>query len=295
MSIAVMNWVWQHSPTSGNQRLVLLALADACSRDDGTGCWPAVATVARKANISPRSVRRVMADLVAAGHLIVHRGIGPRGTNGYSLVLHKPVYNEVEPVYDSVETVDNSFDRGQDVTPDELSGLTPATARGDAGVRGGVTQVSPNPPKNHHEPPPPTRARAIVAPTPSQASGGGGKSKREIPEPVQRFVAALGTAWPLSATQVRRLVPIVAAALADGWTPAALAEHVGANTTGVRNPYAVLSSRLTDLPDPVSTALRAGPADQTLAEALAVGGCPHGAAHPGRCALCRHGRAPAAW
>ncbi len=52
MSIAVMNWVWANSPTSGNERLVLLALADACSRDDGTGCWPSAATVARKANIS---------------------------------------------------------------------------------------------------------------------------------------------------------------------------------------------------------------------------------------------------
>jgi hypothetical protein len=45
-------------PTSGNERLVLLALADARSREDGTGCWPSAATIARKANISDRSVRR---------------------------------------------------------------------------------------------------------------------------------------------------------------------------------------------------------------------------------------------
>jgi hypothetical protein len=38
--IAVMNWVWANSPTSGNERLVLLAPADACSRDDGTGALP---------------------------------------------------------------------------------------------------------------------------------------------------------------------------------------------------------------------------------------------------------------
>jgi hypothetical protein len=48
MSIAVMNWVWAHSPTSGNERLVLLALASACSRD-GTGCWPSAASIAPKA------------------------------------------------------------------------------------------------------------------------------------------------------------------------------------------------------------------------------------------------------
>jgi hypothetical protein len=40
MSIAAMNWVWVSSPTSGNERLVLLTLADAYSRGDGTGCWP---------------------------------------------------------------------------------------------------------------------------------------------------------------------------------------------------------------------------------------------------------------
>lgn len=45
----------------GNERLELLALADACSRGDGTGCWPTAATIARKANISDRTVRRVIA------------------------------------------------------------------------------------------------------------------------------------------------------------------------------------------------------------------------------------------
>ncbi len=38
MSIAVMNWVWANSPISGNECLVLLALADACSRDDVDQC-----------------------------------------------------------------------------------------------------------------------------------------------------------------------------------------------------------------------------------------------------------------
>jgi DNA-binding IscR family transcriptional regulator len=103
MSIAVMNWVWANSPASGNERLVLLALADACSRDDGTGCWPSAATVARKANISDRSVRRVIARLEADGQVLVHRGGGRAGsTNSYTvvMVIHNP---------------------GQNVTPDSLS------------------------------------------------------------------------------------------------------------------------------------------------------------------------------
>jgi len=47
MSIAVMNWVWASSPASRDEGLVLPALADACSHDDGTGCWPSAATIAR--------------------------------------------------------------------------------------------------------------------------------------------------------------------------------------------------------------------------------------------------------
>ena len=136
MSIAVMNWVWANSSASGNERLVLLALADACSRDDGTGCWPSVATIARKANISDRTVRRVIARLEADGLVAVHRGGSRAGsTNSYTVVTGDRVIHST----------------GQDVTPDSLPG-------GDSGDRPPLTQpcqvtpdtaVSPDPPKNH--------------------------------------------------------------------------------------------------------------------------------------------------
>ena len=128
-----MNWVWGSSPTSGNERLVLLALADACSRDDGTGCWPSAATIARKANISDRTVRRVIARLEAEGHVLVHRGGGRAGsTNSYTVVtaIHSP---------------------GQTVTPDNLSGGdtgdTPPRTQPCQGTPD--TAVSPDPPGNH--------------------------------------------------------------------------------------------------------------------------------------------------
>jgi len=91
-----MNWVWANSPTSGNERLVLLVLADVCSRDDGTDCWPSAATIARKANISDRSVRRVIARLDADGQMEVHHGGGRAGsTNSYTvvMVIHSPGQN----------------------------------------------------------------------------------------------------------------------------------------------------------------------------------------------------------
>jgi len=99
--------VWANSPTSGNERLVLLALADACSRDDGTGCWPSAATIARKANISDRTVRRVIARLEAEGHVLVQRG---GSTNSYTVVtgIHSP---------------------GQNVTLTTCPGVTPVTGQ----------------------------------------------------------------------------------------------------------------------------------------------------------------------
>ena len=86
-----MNWVWANSPTSGNERLVLLALADACSHDDSTGCWPSAGTIARKANISARSVRRLIARLQAGRRVRVHRGGGRAGsTNFYTVLMDNP-------------------------------------------------------------------------------------------------------------------------------------------------------------------------------------------------------------
>ena len=58
---------------------MLLAIADGCSGDDGTGCWLSAATIARKASISDRTVRRVIARLEAGGHLVVHRSGGRAG------------------------------------------------------------------------------------------------------------------------------------------------------------------------------------------------------------------------
>lgn len=63
---------------------------------------------------------------------------------------------------------------------------------------------------------------------------------------------AIGSAWRLTAAQRGRLAPAVDAALRAGWTPAELAAFTGANTGGVRNPYAVLAARLSpdELPGP---------------------------------------------
>ncbi len=66
------------------------------------------------------------------------------------------------------------------------------------------------------------------------------------------FFAGLADGWHLTASQRGRLVTALRSAVASGWTPEALAAFVGANTDGVRNPYAVLAARLSpaELPPP---------------------------------------------
>ena len=232
MSIAVMNWIWTNSPTSGNERLVLLALADACSRDDGSGCWPSIATIARKANISVRTVQRVLDRLERDGHLIVHRGQGGahRSTNSYTVVIHNGCQSDAR----------HSATGDADDTPGVTQLCHPT----------GDTALTPDPPGNHQDPPPPAR-EPDDRPGDQPAPGGEGGH--------EEFHAALGAAWPLSGGQRRRLGPRVDAALAAGWTPAALAAHVGVNADGVRSPYAVLASRLADLPDPPTARSAAKP------------------------------------
>jgi hypothetical protein len=79
---------------------------------------------------------------------------------------------------------------------------------------------------------------------PAAAVAGGGQ--------IGEFFAALGHDWRLTGAQRARLAPAVEAALDMGWAPQALASVTGANTSGMRNPYAVLATRLSPAELPVS-------------------------------------------
>lgn len=79
MSIKVMSLIYDIKLGCALRKAVALKLAD-CSDDAGRNIWPAVETIADKAEISVRSVQNKLAEMVAAGLLRVVRAGGGRNS-----------------------------------------------------------------------------------------------------------------------------------------------------------------------------------------------------------------------
>jgi len=68
MSIKIMAKVWSEQDTRGNERLVLMALAD--NANDAGICWPSHATIASKCRIvDRRNVIRLIKSLIDRGYI----------------------------------------------------------------------------------------------------------------------------------------------------------------------------------------------------------------------------------
>lgn len=65
-----MSWVFDHSQAVGNDRVVLLVLADVANEDHGHRAWYSISTVARKAHISERTAQRSLKALCELGELV---------------------------------------------------------------------------------------------------------------------------------------------------------------------------------------------------------------------------------
>ncbi len=84
MSGYAVGHVLRTSKAYGTSLLVLIVIAEA-THQDGRGAWPSIDSIANLARTSPRNVTRVIGDLERAGELVVERGVGPHGTNMYSI------------------------------------------------------------------------------------------------------------------------------------------------------------------------------------------------------------------
>jgi Helix-turn-helix domain len=77
MSIKVMTQVWEFSMASGNDLMVLLAIADNTMDDTGTA-YPSISTLSDKARISESTVKRSLKSLIKLGELVIVMSGGTR-------------------------------------------------------------------------------------------------------------------------------------------------------------------------------------------------------------------------
>lgn len=147
MSGLVVGTILKNSKACGNSRLVLIVIGD-CARDDGTGAWPSIKTIANRAGISERTTQRAIRELAELGELQIGENEGPKGAHLYSVLM-------------------------EGLEGDNLAwGVTRKTRGGVKSGKEGVTQVTPNPSflsiepsKEREEPPPPDsiKTEEIVA------------------------------------------------------------------------------------------------------------------------------------
>jgi hypothetical protein len=68
MSVYCTTRVWKKSKATGNDKLVLLAIADN-AWEDGTNAFPSVGHIAHKTGLDKRTVKRIVKKLIEIGEL----------------------------------------------------------------------------------------------------------------------------------------------------------------------------------------------------------------------------------
>jgi Helix-turn-helix domain len=276
VSVEAISWALNLAPVPvdrGGQpssacKFVLVGLANHAG-PDGTGAFPSVATLVRYTGLSERTVRTCLDRLAAEGIIascdpdIIAARIkrADRRPQGWDLNLSL-VRDDLADA--AVAVLEHQFpglgsrltaagQPGADGQADEVQSPHPV-ATGSEPVDNspdGVQRLHPEP---YREPPnepsaAPARARK-ARPGGDRAFGGG---------PVGEFFDGLGDAWPLTAAQRDKILPAVEAALDAGWAPRELAAFTGSNTGGLRNPYAVLTARLSPAELPMPPGQRSRP------------------------------------
>ncbi len=87
MSLSATNYVFQRRYGNQTRKLLMIAIADFAN--DRGEAWPAIDTLAARAECSRRSVQEHLAVLEKAGDLIIAANAGPRGTHRYRIVFRK--------------------------------------------------------------------------------------------------------------------------------------------------------------------------------------------------------------
>ncbi|MDQ6797975.1 MAG: helix-turn-helix domain-containing protein, partial [Actinomycetota bacterium] len=85
MSVQALSWVFDYSPTTGSDRLVLLAIANHADVD-GAHSFPGIDTLAREARVSRATAKRAIRGLEDHQHIDVVHGVGRGHPNLYRVI-----------------------------------------------------------------------------------------------------------------------------------------------------------------------------------------------------------------
>lgn len=159
MSIRCQSWVYQHSEARGNDRLVLLAIADEAN-DDGTNAYPGIVTIAHKARVNKRTTMRCIDRLEEDGRLIVQRPetSGRGHHNTYIVVMSEPPAeapkgDTLSPLSAAAKAPENGQVEAQKGDKRARKGAQPYL-NGDRPIDPGIDPPPLPPPQTTHDPPP---------------------------------------------------------------------------------------------------------------------------------------------
>lgn len=268
-----MTWVWNCSKSKNAARLVLLAIADSASSDDGHANL-SIKGLQRKANLgSERTVQDAVKSLIKLGELDVRYNAGLGGCNVY--IVH----------WDPAESAGVLAERKL-----QVKARTPAKSAPPQNLRGGAKSAgaySPEssqvggadpadiaPPQNLHpaesadgpigrkEGSPPTY---LPQPT-DRARGEAGRQEgaRPIEKQIADFIAALDLDRIPDMDEQARIANLVIEKLDGGWTAAELKRSIDGRWANADSRIALVISRLRKLND--APLRRSAPKAAPLAE-----------------------------
>lgn len=115
-----MDTVFRYSEMIGNDRLLMLAIADNADEEHQVA-WPSMATLSRKTRIPLRTLYRCVKRCVASGELSYEKGNSER-SNRYTILLRRPTQGSVTMTPPPLVPV-----RGRGVVPDNGRGVVPSS------------------------------------------------------------------------------------------------------------------------------------------------------------------------
>jgi hypothetical protein len=158
MSIRLMTMVWDVRWPTQNHLLVMLKLADHAN-DEGSKVWPAVATIAKQAQCSERTVQNVLKALRDCGLITAVKAGGGSMPTIYELNVPllrglAAIGAELEGGADVIEIPEETYAQalemtGATVAPLGFAPVQPATERGATEGGRGAKLLHPN---HHLEP-----------------------------------------------------------------------------------------------------------------------------------------------